>query len=42
VAGAGALPHASARSIRRMGRAAARVAARRLEMPRDLSFDLRA
>ena len=39
---AGDLPQAIDRSIRRMGRAAARVAARRLEMPRDLSFDLRA
>jgi ribosome-associated translation inhibitor RaiA len=30
------------RSIHRMGRAVARVAAKRLETPRDLSFDLRA
>ena len=33
------LPQAIDRAIRRMGRAAARVAAKRLETPRDLSFD---
>jgi len=37
---AGNLPQAIDRSIRRMGRAVARVAAKRLETPRDHSFDL--
>ena len=36
------LPQAIDRSIRRMGRAVARVAAKRFATPRDLSFDLRA
>jgi putative sigma-54 modulation protein len=39
---AGDLRHAIDRSIHRMGRAVARAAAKRLETPRDLSFDLRA